>query len=235
MKRSRTVAVGLGALVVALLLAACGGGGSPPTPRPDVPTVNPVFRTPMPTAARPTPTEEPMPKDLSFSAPPPLTIDVDKRYFATIETAKGEIRMELFPRKAPKTVNNFVFLAREGFYDNTTFHRVIPNFVAQGGDPAGTGAGGPGYQFEDETSDLTHVEGAVSMANSGPNTNGSQFFIVYAPQHHLDGRHTVFGRVDSAGMLVARKLTPREPSDAPPGDRMIRVTIEEMEREAADG
>ena len=234
MKRSRTLALGLGAMAVALLLAACGGGGGTPTPRPDLPTVNPVFRTPTPTTARPTPTEEPMPKDLSFSAPPPLTIDVDKRYFATFETEEGEIRMELFPRKAPRTVNNFVFLAREGFYDNTTFHRVIPNFMAQGGDPTGTGRGGPGYAFEDEFSDLTHVRGAVSMANAGPNTNGSQFFIVYAPAHHLDGRHSVFGLVDTAGMSVVEKLTPGEPP-VPRADRVIRVTIEEVEREPAGG
>ena len=103
--------------------------------------------------------------------------------------------MELFTKDVPITVNNFVFLAREGFYDGTTFHRVISGFMAQGGDPTGTGAGGPGYRFADEFTVNKHDSGTLSMANSGPNTNGSQFFITYAPQPHLDGRHSVFGKL----------------------------------------
>ncbi len=133
----------------------------------------------------------------SYSSPPPMTIDPKKNYAATIKTGKGDISIELFAADAPKTVNNFVFLARDGFYDNTSFHRVIPGFMAQGGDPTGTGRGGPGYKFEDEFCHHTHTAGALSMANAGPNTNGSQFFITYAPQPHLDNRHSVFGKMTS--------------------------------------
>ena len=155
---------------------------------------------------------------MTYDAPPPLTIDQDKQYIVNMETDKGTIRIQLFPKDAPKTVNNFVFLSREGYYDGLTFHRIIENFMAQGGDPNGTGTGGPGYQFEDEFSDQSHVVGALSMANSGPNTNGSQFFIVDTPQTHLNGRHTVFGQVIE-GMEVALTLEI--------GDRMTKVTIEE--------
>jgi len=164
----------------------------------------------------------------TYSAPPPMIIDVDKQYTATIETEKGSIVLELFAADAPKTVNNFVFLAREGFYDGTTFHRVIPEFMAQGGDPTGTGTGGPGYMFEDEFSQRKHTAGALSMANSGPNTNGSQFFIAYAPQPHLDGKHTVFGQVID-GTDVLNKLTPRDPNANPSfeGDTMVSITISE--------
>ncbi len=136
-----------------------------------------------------------MPK--KWSKPPELTIDTNKAHHATIKTNRGTIRLELYPQHAPRTVNNFVFLAGEGFYDGVTFHRVINNFMIQGGDPEGTGRGGPGYTFEDEleSNPLRHDTGVISMANAGPNTNGSQFFITHAPQPHLDGRHTVFGRV----------------------------------------
>jgi len=128
---------------------------------------------------------------------PAMQIDPQKTYKATIETGKGDIELELYPEYAPKTVNNFVFLAQEGFYDGVTFHRVISNFMIQGGDPTGTGRGGPGYKFEDEVEDnpLRHEAGVISMANAGPNTNGSQFFITHSPQPHLDGMHTVFGKV----------------------------------------
>jgi len=132
---------------------------------------------------------------MNYSTPPPMTIDSSKQFMATLETEKGNIELELFAGDVPVTVNNFVFLAREGFYDNTTFHRVIAGFMAQGGDPTGTGAGGPGYKFADEFTKHTHVKGALSMANAGPNTNGSQFFITYAPQPHLDGKHSVFGQL----------------------------------------
>jgi len=164
----------------------------------------------------------------TYAAPPPLTIDVEKQYTATIETKKGDIVLELFVDDAPRTVNNFVFLAREGFYNGTTFHRVIPGFMVQGGDPTGTGAGGPGYTFEDEFSQRSHTAGTLSMANSGPNTNGSQFFITYAPQPHLDGKHTVFGQVIE-GMDVLNKLTPRDPMQNPlfEGDTVITITIGE--------
>ncbi len=165
-----------------------------------------------------------------WSSPPPMVIDPTKQYFATLKTEKGDIRIQLFADKAPMTVNNFVFLAREHFYDNTTFHRVIPGFMAQGGDPTGTGSGGPGYRFADEFHpDLKHdSEGILSMANAGPNTNGSQFFITYAPQPHLDGHHAVFGKVVS-GMDVLKALTPRDPRTSPTfgGDRLLTVVIEE--------
>ena len=153
-----------------------------------------------------------------YDAPPPMQIDADKTYQATMETDKGTIEIELYPEHAPKTVNNFVFLAQDGFYDGISFHRVIPNFMVQGGDPTGTGRGGPGYSFEDELKDnpLKHETGVLSMANAGPNTNGSQFFITHAPQPHLDGRHTVFGKVTSGQDVV---------DDISQGDTIQRVTI----------
>lgn len=132
-----------------------------------------------------------------WKQPPEMQIDPEKTYQVKMETTKGVIGLELYPQHAPKTVNNFVFLSREGFYDGVIFHRVISNFVIQGGDPTGSGYGGPGYKFEDETvgNPLKHDSKVMSMANAGPNTNGSQFFITLAPQPHLNGRHTVFGRV----------------------------------------
>jgi len=132
-----------------------------------------------------------------WDAPPEMQIDVSKTYRVTIKTNRGDIELELYPEHAPKTVNNFVYLAGEGFYDGITFHRVIDNFMIQGGDPTGTGSGGPGYRFEDEVTGnpLTHERCVISMANAGPGTNGSQFFITHAPQSHLDGKHTVFGAV----------------------------------------
>jgi peptidyl-prolyl cis-trans isomerase B (cyclophilin B) len=149
---------------------------------------------------------------------PPMTIDRSKQYTATIETEKGKLVLTLYADDVPLTVNNFVFLAREGFYNNTTFHRVIPGFMAQGGDPTGTGTGGPGYSFADEFTKHTHVTGALSMANAGPNTNGSQFFITYNPQPHLDGRHSVFGRLTD-GMDVLEAIET--------GDAIVRITVEE--------
>ena len=152
--------------------------------------------------------------------PPEMQIDPTKAYSASIETNKGTIEIELFPQYAPKTVNNFVFLAREGFYDGVTFHRVISNFMVQCGDPTGTGRGGPGYKFGDEFSGnpLRHESKVLSMANAGPNTNGSQFFITHAPQTHLDGRHTVFGKVTSGTEVVDAIRQ---------GDEMTKVVIHE--------
>ena len=169
-------------------------------------------------------------KPMSWANPPSMQIDPGKEYHATIVTEKGDIRLELFADKTPKTVNNFVFLAREGFYDDCTFHRVLPGFMAQTGDPTGTGGGGPGYTFEDEFHpDLHHDSGGIlSMANRGPNTNGSQFFIIYAPTPHLDGLHTIFGKVVE-GMEVLNSLSPRDPSKNPdtPGDLIKTIVIEE--------
>jgi len=164
-----------------------------------------------------------------YSAPPVMQIDPGKTYIATFETEKGGIVVELFADKAPNTVNNFVFLVRQGFYDNTTFHRVIPDFMAQGGDPTGTGTGGPGYRFPDEFHpDLKHDSpGILSMANSGPDTNGSQFFLTYEPTPWLDGHHAVFGRVIE-GMDVLESLSPRDPQAATsPGDLIKIIRIEE--------
>lgn len=132
-----------------------------------------------------------------WDTPPALTIDADRVYVVKLETSQGDISLELYPEHAPMTVNNYIFLVNEGFYDGVTFHRVIEKFMIQGGDPTGTGMGGPGYKFEDELiyNPLKHDSKVISMANSGPNTNGSQFFITHLPQHHLDGKHTVFGKV----------------------------------------
>jgi peptidyl-prolyl cis-trans isomerase B (cyclophilin B) len=160
-------------------------------------------------------------KKLEWKNPPGMQIDPVKAYKAVIETNRGVIELELYPQHAPKTVNNFVFLAREGFYNNVSFHRVISDFVIQGGDPTGTGRGGPGYKFEDELkgNPLKHETGMISMANSGPNTNGSQFFITHSPQPHLNGRHTVFGKVVN-GQDVVNAIQQ--------GDKMLNVTIQEV-------
>jgi cyclophilin family peptidyl-prolyl cis-trans isomerase len=161
--------------------------------------------------------------------PPSGTLDLHKSYTARFKPERGEIVCQLHAAGAPLTVENFVNLARAGFYDGTTFHRVIPGFMAQGGDPTGTGRGGPGYSFRDEfTSDLKHdAAGVLSMANAGPNSNGSQFFLTLAPTPHLDGRHTVFGRVTD-GMDVLRSIRERDPTGDPkPGDRIDTIEIEE--------
>ena len=149
-----------------------------------------------------------------------MTIDTAKKYKATFDTTKGSIVCDLFVKDAPKTVNNFVFLAREGFYNGTVFHRVIADFMVQGGDPTGTGRGGPGYRFEDETkgNPNKHKVGTLSMANAGPNTNGSQFFITHVVTDWLDGKHTVFGQVAS-GQDVVNKIQQ--------GDQLKGVTIQE--------
>lgn len=159
-----------------------------------------------------------MPK--SWPTPPAMSIDPKKVYKVSIETTRGVIELELYPQHAPITVNNFVFLSKEGFYDGVVFHRVISNFVIQGGDPNGTGMGGPGYKFQDEVANnpLRHERGSLSMANAGPNTNGSQFFIAHSPQPHLNGRHTVFGKVVN-GLDVVDAIRQ--------GDKMIKVTVSE--------
>lgn len=150
---------------------------------------------------------------LKWSNPPKMEIDLKKSYSAVLKTDKGDITVQLFADKAPQTVNNFVFLARQGYYNGTTFHRVIANFMAQGGDPTGTGSGGPGYQFSDEFDpSLRHNKpGVLSMANAGPNTNGSQFFITHVPTPWLDNKHSIFGQVTN-GMDVLHSIPPRDPS-----------------------
>lgn len=162
-------------------------------------------------------------------APPSGALDTSKSYTAIFKTEKGDISVELFADRAPLTVENFVNLARAGFYDGTTFHRVINGFMAQGGDPTGTGTGGPGYQFGDEFHPSLRHDGAgvLSMANAGPGTNGSQFFITHGPTPHLDDRHSVFGKV-IAGMDVVNSLRERDPQrDRQPGDRIETIEIRE--------
>lgn len=158
--------------------------------------------------------------DKQWKSPPEMQIDPQKTYLVNMETSKGLIELQLYPEYAPKTVNNFVFLAQEGYYDGVEFHRVINDFVIQGGDPTGTGAGGPGYKFEDEVqgNPLIHETNSISMANAGPNTNGSQFFITHSPQPHLDGKHTVFGKVVNGADVVDAIRQ---------GDQMVKVEVSE--------
>jgi cyclophilin family peptidyl-prolyl cis-trans isomerase len=164
-----------------------------------------------------------------WSTPPEMKIDLKKKYTATLHTDKGDIVLELFADKTPKTVNNFVFLCREGFYDGIIFHRVIADFMVQGGDPTGRGSGGPGYRFADEFHpSLKHNKpGILSMANAGPGTNGSQFFITHVPTPWLDGKHSIFGQV-AGGMDVLLSIPPRDPGRPEyPGVKINSVTITE--------
>jgi peptidyl-prolyl cis-trans isomerase B (cyclophilin B) len=156
-----------------------------------------------------------------YAAAPAMQIDPKKQYVAHFETDRGAFDIDLFAAQAPITVNNFVFLARDGFYDGLKFHRVISDFMIQGGDPMGTGSGGPGYKWNDEASALAlkHETGSLSMANAGRNTNGSQFFITHAPQPHLNGKHAVFGKVTGDGQKVVDAIRQN--------DKMVRVTIVE--------
>jgi cyclophilin family peptidyl-prolyl cis-trans isomerase len=165
-----------------------------------------------------------------YDGAPPMTIDNNKHYLATVKMENGgEFVVELFPDKAPLTVNSFVFLANQGYFDGVTFHRVIDGFMAQGGDPTGTGTGGPGYMFKNENNDLKFDKpGVVAMANAGPDTNGSQFFITYGPQDYLNGDYTIFGQVIS-GMDVVNGITRRDPQSNPSftGDAIKSITISE--------
>jgi cyclophilin family peptidyl-prolyl cis-trans isomerase len=166
-------------------------------------------------------------KTMHWNSAPKMSIDTSKKYTAVIQTVKGDLVLELFAKGVPVTVNNFVFLARQGYYDNTTFHRVIPGFMAQAGDPTGTGSGGPGYTFANEITTYKHVAGALSMAHSDlPNSNGSQFFICYQAEPALDGNYSVFGQLIE-GMDVLLNITPRDPTQNPQfeGDKIIKITI----------
>ena len=164
-----------------------------------------------------------------YAAPPPMALDPKKKYMATFKTEAGNFVVDLFADRAPKTVNNFVFLARDGFYDGVTFHRVIRDFMAQGGDPTGTGTGGPGYKFEDEFHPALRHDGPgiLSMANAGQNTNGSQFFITHRATPYLDNKHSVFGKV-SQGLEVLLSIPERDPGRArQPGTQIITIEIGE--------
>jgi cyclophilin family peptidyl-prolyl cis-trans isomerase len=217
----------IGVLFV-LVAFACGDDEvSTPTTAASTLTTPQAEETAMPDQTTP-------PKRKSYDAPPPMTLDLSKQYTATIVMEKGgEIAIELFAKEAPNTVNSFVFLAREGYFDGITFHRVIPGFMAQGGDPTGTGSGGPGYRFDDEFDPSRRHDGpgVLSMANAGiqggRGTNGSQFFITFGPTPNLDDVHSVFGKVIS-GMNVVLGIRERNPStDRNPGDVMTTIKIEE--------
>ena len=173
-----------------------------------------------------------MPKQ--YSSPPAMQIDPKKTYRAAMETSKGTIQIDLFADRAPITVNNFVFLVQDGFYDGVIFHRVLDGFMAQGGDPTGSGRGGPGYRWDDEQSALRiphDAPGTFSMANAGPNTNGSQFFITFVPTPHLNGKHAVFGRVaDADSMKVLnslQRIDPQRPNPAVVADQITSIAVEE--------
>lgn len=235
------------ALLLALLIAACGNSAAetPAAPEPAAPAAveaPAATDTPVPAPAAAVPVQpagsgaaaqlQPEARNGMYTAPPEMSIDPAKVYYATLKTEKGDIRAQLFADRAPLTVNNFVFLAREGFYDNTTFHRVLENFMAQAGDPTGTGAGGPGYQFRDEFVPSLGFDrpNLLAMANSGPGTNGSQFFITFAPTDWLNNLHTIFGEVVS-GQSVLDQITRRDPNQNPatPGDTLLTIEIEESD------
>ena len=226
-----------GALVSALLAAACAGGDDKKdnkTPLPSGPTAAatapPAATKAATTVAASTPATQPTQAGgrKTYSTPPAMTIDQNKRYIATIKMDIGDILLELYPKDAPESVNSFVFLAREGFYDGVTFHRVIPGFMAQAGDPTGTGRGGPGYTIKDEVNTRKFLEGTLGMAKTAaPNSAGSQWFIDYTPQPSLDGKYTVFGQL-VGGRDVLNKVAPRDPATATtPGTKINTITIAE--------
>jgi cyclophilin family peptidyl-prolyl cis-trans isomerase len=223
------------AIAGGLLAVACapttGGGRS--TPVPTVPPRTAVTMAPAGTPGGAAAAANPSAKQ--WPSPPPMSIDVDRQYFATIKTTLGDITVELFAREAPQTVNNFVFLAREGFYDNVKFHRIIKDFMVQTGDPTGTGAGGPGYRFADEPVRRDYEAGTLAMANAGPNTNGSQFFIMHG-NRPLPKNYTIFGKVVSGMDVVDRianvpvRPSPQGEQSVPTQDvRILDVAIEEKE------
>jgi len=227
MKRSfvwASLFVAMGAVLV-LAASACGDGDKKES------------GTPAPTAVSTLPARSgdfaslcQKSDEKQFSALPPAIIDPERSYTAVIKTEKGDVTVELWPDVAPVTVNSFVFLSCKGYYDGVTWHRVLPLFVAQAGDPTGTGKGGPGYTLPDEFSDRPFEKGTLGMANTGqPNTGGSQFFICYEAQSPLNGRYTVFGQVTD-GFEVLQNLTPRDPSEdpnLPPGDKILEITVTE--------
>jgi peptidylprolyl isomerase len=227
----------IGTIAATLLAGACGGGSkktstptsgavsSPAATKQPASTAAATASTASTPAAQPTQTGG----KKTYSAEPPLTIDPNKKYFATIKMDIGDIRLELYPKEAPHSVNSFVFLSRDHFFDGVTFHRVIQGFVAQAGDPTGTGRGGPGYTIPDEVNSHKFLDGSLGMANTGsPNSAGSQWFIDYAPQPRLDGGYTVFGQLVS-GRDVLDKIKLRDPATATtPGTVINTIVIEEQ-------
>jgi peptidylprolyl isomerase len=234
--KASVMSLAVAAIIVPLAVACSGSNNSGSSAAGNIPT----GRTPLPGAGKLTPrtgdfaTLCKKSPEKQFSAPVSV-IDPARDYVAVITTEKGDITVQLNPQAAPVTVNSFVFLACSGFYDGVTFHRVIPGFVAQGGDPTGTGTGGPGYTIPDEYSDLPFSLGTVAMASTGPNTNsgGSQFFICYdlSPESaaSLYGKYTIFGKV-TGGLDILNQLTPRDPQanpNAAPGDKILSITVRE--------
>lgn len=215
------ISIGLAVLIVAAVL---GGIISSRPPKVNTPQVTPTIAAANSGKAAPTVSV------MQFTAPPPMHIDVKKQYFATVKMVKGgEFVIQLYPDKAPITVNSFVFLAEKGFFNGTTFHRVLEGFMAQGGDPTGLGTGGPGYSFVNEKNDLAFDKpGVVAMANAGPDTNGSQFFIMFGAYGLSETDYTIFGQVIS-GMDVVNGLTRRDPAQNPTfsGDAIESITITE--------
>ena len=216
MRRFKVFTLLAAVVAVAITVLACESEADP------TPT-----SAPAPTATFPMNTPEP-PSTGPPDGPPIGDLDTSKTYTATFKIESGEFKIELFDDDAPLTVENFVKLARSGYYDDTTFHRVLEGFMAQGGDPTGTGTGGPGYRFKDEINERKHDSpGVLSMANAGPNTNGSQFFITFVPTPHLDTAHTVFGKVIE-GLDVVLNIKRREPGvDVSPGEKILTIEIDE--------
>ncbi len=199
---------------------AAAADAGPTVPPPDIAELGPVA------------TLAPEERNMMYEAEPEMEIDPSRYYYATLKTNRGDIEVQLFADRAPKTVNNFVFLARQGFYDNTIFHRVLDGFMAQAGDPTGTGQGGPGYEFEDEFFPglVFDQSGLLAMANRGANTNGSQFFITFGPTDWLNNLHTIFGKVIE-GEEILNQITRRDPQVDPnaPADTLYTVLIEESD------
>lgn len=236
---ARTVLLFL-SVVGVLLLAGCGSDEPAATAEPEATVAEAASAVDTPEAAENS-TEggagsagalTPEERNNLYSTAPPMSLVDGQYYYATIQTEKGDIKVQLFAERAPKAVNNFVFLAREGFYNDTTFHRVLDGFMAQGGDPTGTGGGGPGYEFENESYPGLGFDraGLLAMANRGPNTNGSQFFLTFGPADWLDGGYTIFGEVIE-GLEVLDQLTRRDPNQNPDfvGDAINTVTIEQTD------
>jgi cyclophilin family peptidyl-prolyl cis-trans isomerase/Na+-transporting methylmalonyl-CoA/oxaloacetate decarboxylase gamma subunit len=224
-RRIRMIGVGVVIVVLLLLVYMLVNNGGVPGAEPPAPTLPAETTAPVATENAGAPANS-----KQYDSYPPMTIDTAKKYFATVKMAKGgEFVLQLFPDKAPLTVNSFVFLARDGYFDGVTFHRVLEGFMAQGGDPTGTGSGGPGYEFVNEDSDLTFDKpGVVAMANAGRDTNGSQFFITFGAADFLNGGYTIFGQV-TEGMDVVNGITRRDPDQFPdyPGDAIETITINE--------
>ncbi|HEU5103753.1 MAG TPA: peptidylprolyl isomerase [Roseiflexaceae bacterium] len=221
-------------VTLGLMLASNRPGANPSAAAPTEAGFEPAPTAAAPAAGEPTPAAgaaAPAGRADAYSAPPPMAIDPNKAYTATFTTPRGDFVVKLRPDLAPQTVNSFVFLAREGFYNGVTWHRVLPNFMAQGGDPTGTGTGGPGYTVPDEFTDKVKFDkpGILAMANTGqPNSGGSQFFVTTAPADYLDGKYTIFGEVQQ-GQEIVNAIPLRDPEQNPttPGEQIVKITIDE--------